>query len=58
VGVVEHPYFSTSDLAGTFTINNVPEGTYTIRAWHERYGVTTHKVGVTAGGTTTIDFSY
>ena len=41
VGVVSHPYFATSNVAGTFTIDNVPEGTYTIQAWHERYGVTT-----------------
>jgi len=58
VGVVNHPYFATSDVAGTYTIDNVPEGTYTIQAWHERYGVTTQKVRVTAGGTSTVDFAY
>jgi plastocyanin len=58
VGVVDHPYFATSNLAGTYSIDNVPEGAYTIQAWHERYGVTTQKVRVTAGATTTMDFSY
>jgi plastocyanin len=58
VGVVNHPYFATSDTAGTFTIANVPEGTHTIQAWHERYGVVTQQVRVTAGGTSTVDFGY
>lgn len=58
VGVVDHPYFATSNGAGTYAIENVPEGTYTIQAWHERYGVTTQKVRVTAGATSTIDFLY
>ena len=58
VGVVSHPYFATSSVAGTYTIDNVPAGTYTIQAWHERYGVTTQKVQVTAGATSTVDFAY
>jgi plastocyanin len=58
VGVVNHPYFATSDTAGSFTIANVPEGTHTIQAWHERYGVVTQQVRVTAGGTSTVDFGY
>ena len=47
VGVVNHPYFATSGVAGTYTIENVPPGTYTIQAWHEQYGVVTQKVAVT-----------
>jgi plastocyanin len=58
VGVVSHPYFATSDGAGTYTIGNVPPGTYTIHAWHEQYGVVTQKVRVTPGATTIVDFSY
>jgi len=58
VGVVNHPYFATSNVAGDYTITNVPEGTYTIQAWHERYGVVTQQVRVTAGATTAIDFAY
>jgi plastocyanin len=58
VGVVSHPYFATSSVAGTYTIDNVPAGTYTIQAWHEHYGVVTQKVAVAAGSTSTIDFAY
>ena len=58
VGVVSHPYFAVSNPAGTFTIDNVPEGTYTVQAWHERFGTTTQTVRVAAGTTSTIDFTY
>ncbi len=58
VGVVAHPYFATSGVAGTYTIAYVPAGTYTIQAWHERYGVVTQKVQVTAGSTSAVDFAY
>ena len=58
VGVVNHPYFATSGVAGTYSMGNVPAGSYTIQAWHERFGVVTQKVRVTAGATTTADFSY
>lgn len=38
VGALEHPYFAVTGAAGTFTIGNLPPGTYTIAAWHERLG--------------------
>ena len=58
VGIVSHPYFAVTGDAGTFEIANVPPGSYTIRAWHERYGPVTQMVRVRAGATTNVDFSY
>ena len=58
VGVVAHPYFATSGATGTYTISNVPGGSYTVHAWHEQFGVLTQKVRVTAGSTSTVDFAY
>jgi plastocyanin len=58
VGVVSHPYFATTGVGGNFAIATVPAGAYTIQAWHERFGVVTQKVRVTAGGTSTVDFAY
>jgi plastocyanin len=58
VGVVNHPYFATSGVGGTFTIANVPAGTHTIQAWHELFGVVTQTVKVTEGSTSTVEFSY
>ena len=58
IGVVSHPYFAVSDTGGTFAIASVPAGTYTIQAWHERYGSLARPVRVTAGTTTTVDIPY
>ncbi len=58
VGVVNHPYFATSGVGGTFTIANVPAGTHTIQAWHELFGVVTQTVRVTEGSTSTVEFAY
>lgn len=58
VGIVSHPYFAVSNDAGTFEIDNVPAGTYTIQAWHEQYGPLTQSVRVRAGAPTRVDFNY
>jgi plastocyanin len=58
IGVVTNPYFAVSDATGTFQIDKVPPGTYTLQAWHERFGPTTKMVTVRAGAVTTIDFTY
>lgn len=58
VGVVTNPYFSVSGAGGTFEIGKVPAGSYTIEAWHERFGRLTNTVTVKAGTTATIDFTY
>jgi plastocyanin len=58
VGVVSHPYFATSDAGGTFTIANVPAGSYTIQAWHELFGTQTQTVRVTLGATSKVEFGY
>jgi len=58
VGVVEHPFFAVSGSDGTFTIDNLPAGTYTIEAWHEKMGTQTSSVTVAEGGSATADFSF
>jgi len=42
---------------GSFAIKNLPPGTYTIEAWHERYGTTSQSVTVGAKEAKTISFS-
>ncbi len=34
--VAETPYFAVTDADGNYKIENVPPGTYTLNAWHER----------------------
>jgi plastocyanin len=58
VGVVTNPYFAVSDNTGTFQIDKVPPGTYTLQAWHERFGALTKTVTVKAGAVATVDFTY
>jgi plastocyanin len=58
VGVVDHPYFAVSGNSGTFTIDAIPAGHHTIRAWHERYGTLTQSVDVTPGNTSVVEFIY
>jgi len=58
IGAVAHPYFATSAMDGSFTISNVPPGTYTLEAWHEKYGTMTQQVTVDPNGTATVTFGY
>src|SRR3954469_6299681 len=44
VGVLDHPYFAVTDKDGKFELKDVPAGTYTIEAWHERGGAMTQSV--------------
>ena len=38
VGVVDHPFFAVSAADGTFEIQGLPAGSYTLEAWHEVLG--------------------
>jgi len=55
--VLDHPYFARPDLDGSFTIPNVPPGTYTIVGWHERIGERASVVSVKAGAASSLDIS-
>lgn len=46
VGVVSHPYFAVTGKEGTFELQTVPPGTYTVEAWHEKLGRQTQTVTV------------
>ena len=55
VVVRDNGWYAQPGADGTFTIPNVPPGTYTVKAWHERAGETTQQVTVPAGGLTGLD---
>lgn len=38
MAVMPHPFYAVSQANGQFTISNLPPGTYTVVAWHEKYG--------------------
>ena len=45
--VSSHPFFAVTGDDGTFKISGVPAGSYTVEAWHERYGTKTAELTVT-----------
>lgn len=57
-GVVAHPFFAVTGPDGTFTLKGLPPGTYTLEAWHERYGVQTATVTVAGTETKTTEFTF
>jgi plastocyanin len=57
VFVLPNPFFTRPDSAGTYTIENVPPGEYTLIGWHERTKPVAVKVHVTAGNTARVDFN-
>lgn len=38
VAVFDHPAFAITDDQGRFEIPNIPQGEYTLKAWHEKFG--------------------
>src|SRR3989454_5185434 len=58
VGVLPHPFYAVSGRDGSFTIKGLPPGTYTIEAWHEKYGTQTATVTVAVGAPKTRDFTF
>ena len=53
--VTPTPFYAESDAAGSFKIANVPDGSYTVTAWHE--GFKTQSKPVTVAGAATADFT-
>jgi len=56
VGVVAHPFFAVSGDDGTYRIEGLPAGDYTIGIWHEELGEREMAVTVTAQQESTADF--
>ena len=58
LGVLPHPFFAVTGADGSFTLKGLPPGTYTLTAWHEKYGTQTATVTVAAGAPKTADFTF
>ena len=57
LAVFDHPYFAVTRPDGSFTIDSVPPGKYTLVAWHERTGRTEQPVEITPNGTAKVSVS-
>src|SRR5205085_8144182 len=58
MAVLPHPYWSVSQMNGTFTIPNLPPGTYTVVAWHEKYGQQEQNITVGAKEQKQVAFTF
>jgi hypothetical protein len=58
VAVQRNPFFGVSGADGKFEIKGLPPGTYTVVAWHEKFGEKTQTVTVAAKESKTQDFAY
>jgi plastocyanin len=58
MAVLPHPYHSVSKMDGTFTIANLPPGSYTLVAWHEKYGQQEQQVTVGAKEQKQVPFTF
>lgn len=50
VATFDHPYFAVTGGNGAFSIDGVPPGSYTLKAWHPALGLTSHSLTVGADG--------
>ena len=58
LGVRPDPFYAVSGPDGSFTIKGLPPGTYTIEAWHEKFGTQTATVTVTGTESKTANFTF
>jgi plastocyanin len=58
IAVFKHPYFAVTGKNGSFDLSDLPPGTYTIKAWHEKLGTATQTVTIGANETKEINFVF
>ena len=56
--VTEHPYAIVTGADGSFSLTDVPAGTYAVEVWHQELGTQTMTVTVESGGTATADAEF
>ena len=57
-GFVDHPYFAVTANGGRFELKNLPAGTYTVEAWHEKLPAQTQTVTIGEKETKQISFTF
>lgn len=58
IGVVNHPFFAVTGDDGSYKIPGLPPGTYTLEAWHEKYGTKDIEVTVAPKLDKAVAFEY
>ena len=49
VQVFDHPYFAVTRPDGSFEIDNLPPGRWTLKSWHERLGLVQQSITIRPG---------
>lgn len=58
IAVLKNPYYAVTKPDGSFDLPNLPPGTYTIKAWHEKLGTSTQSITIGANQTKEINFVF
>lgn len=58
VAIFEHPFFAVSATDGTFSIDGLAPGAYTLTAWHEKEKPQDLEITVAAGGAADANFTF
>jgi len=58
VAVLAHPFFDVTEKDGQYQLNDLPPGTYTLEAWHEKLGTRSAEVTITGDETKNIDILF
>jgi hypothetical protein len=58
VGVMNHPFFATTARDGSFIIEKLPPGTYTLATWHPLLGEREQAIVVTDTGASPVTIDY
>ena len=58
IAVFKHPYFQVTGKNGAFDLKNLPPGTYTLEAWHEKYGTSDQTVTIGPKESKTVTFVF
>lgn len=55
--VLQNPFFTATDKSGRYRIENVPPGTYKLKAWHQRVPAEIKEIVVPDSGEVRLDFT-
>lgn len=58
LGVLPHPYFAVTGADGRFELKNLPAGSYTLEAWHERFGTQSQALTIGEGEAQELNFTF
>src|ERR1700751_3079637 len=58
IAVFKHPYFVLTGKNGSFEMDNLPSGNYTLEAWHEKLGTATQQITIGDAETKEVKFVF